>query len=153
VRASGHDQLHLTDGIPVPNVVQTKGNEASKESPIVGGRSRTGDNPHVADSPFRVERIGDRTVRLIGELDLASFETALAELEPLIAEGGDLELDLEGLTFLDSSGIRVLIKCRTGLEGRGRLRLRGASPHVAKILEIAGLRDIGVRMEDRSSDG
>jgi anti-sigma B factor antagonist len=107
----------------------------------------------VADSPFRVERTGDRTLRLIGELDLSSFEIAMAELEPLLAEGGNLELDLEDLTFLDSSGIRVLIKCRTGLEGRGRLRLRGANPHVAKILEIAGLQDLGVRMENRSSDG
>jgi anti-sigma B factor antagonist len=104
----------------------------------------------VTDGPFRAERTADRTVRLVGELDLASFEIALAELEPLLAEGGDLELDLEDLTFLDSSGIRVFIKCRAELAGRGRLRLRGATPHVAKILEIAGLMDLGVRLEGRS---
>jgi anti-anti-sigma factor len=116
----------------------------------VGGHRRSGHNPRVSGAPFHTERTADRTVRLVGELDLASFEIALAELEPLLAEGGDLELDLEDLTFLDSSGIRVLIKCRTELGGRGRLKLRGATPHVAKILEIAGLPDLGVRLEGRS---
>jgi anti-anti-sigma factor len=102
----------------------------------------------VTGEAFRVEHTDERTVRLIGELDLASFELAMAELEPLLAQNGDLELDLTKLTFLDSSGIRVLVKCRTSLDGRGSLVLRGASPHVTKILEIAGLADLGVRSVD-----
>jgi anti-anti-sigma factor len=105
----------------------------------------------VTDAAFRIERT-DRRVRLIGELDLFAFDTAMAELEPLLSTDGDLEIDLGELTFLDSSGIRVLIRSRSELDGRGRLILRGASPHVLKILEIAGLQDLGVEIE-RPPDG
>jgi anti-sigma B factor antagonist len=141
--------------IPVPAFVQT--GEArpvpvavarTLPAMLVGASPVAPHNPSVTGEAFRVEHREGRTVRLIGELDLASFELAMAELEPLLAQDGDLELDLTELTFLDSSGIRVLVKCRTSLDGRGSLVLRGASPHVRKILEIAGLADLGVRSVD-----
>jgi anti-anti-sigma factor len=102
----------------------------------------------VPDESFRIERTGDRSFKLIGELDLASFDTAMAALEPILAEDGDLEFELSELSFLDSSGIRVLIKCRAALDGRGTIVLRDASEHVTKILEIAGLADLGIRSDD-----
>jgi anti-anti-sigma factor len=101
----------------------------------------------VPAETFRIERTGDRSLKLIGELDLASFDTAMAALEPILAEDGDLEFELSELSFLDSSGIRVLIKCRAALDGRGTIVLRDASEHVMKILEIAGLADLGIRSD------
>ena len=116
--------------------------------PVVGARAVPGDNPRVAGESFRIERPGDRTVKLIGEFDLASFDEAMEALRPVLVEDGDLEFDLSELSFLDSSGIRVLIKCRAALDGRGSIVLRDANPHVAKILEIAGLEDLGIRSDD-----
>jgi len=116
--------------------------------PVVGARAVPGDNPRVAGESFRIERPGDRIVKMIGELDLAAFDEAMAALQPVLAEDGDLEFDLSELSFLDSSGIRVLIKSRAALDGRGSIVLRDANPHVAKILEIAGLADLGIRSDD-----
>jgi anti-anti-sigma factor len=137
--------------IPIPKMVQTNGDRPRTSDPLANAFTG-GHNPHVPATPFHVERTQDRTVRFVGELDLGSFEIAVAGLEPLLAGDGDIEVELADLTFMDSSGIRVLVKCRRELEGRGRLLLRGANPHVAKILEIAGLQDLGVRIED-GSDG
>jgi anti-anti-sigma factor len=115
---------------------------------VVGGAAGSRDNPGVPGETFRIERTADRTVKLIGELDLASFDAAMAALEPILADDGDLEFELSDLSFLDSSGIRVLVKCRAALDGRGTIVLRDANAHVTKILEIAGLADLGIRSED-----
>ena len=41
---------------------------------------------------------------LTGELDLGTYETAMAELAGLFEASGDVTLDLSNLTFVDSSG-------------------------------------------------
>jgi serine/threonine-protein kinase RsbW len=53
--------------------------------------------------------------------------------------GDPIVLDLEKLTFIDSSGISALVAAarQTRAGGRG-LRLEGASPHVVHLLSAAG---------------
>jgi anti-anti-sigma factor len=49
-------------------------------------------------------------VRLYGELDLTCDEPFQAELESALDDAtGTLVLDLRGLTFIDSAGLRMLI--------------------------------------------
>jgi anti-anti-sigma factor len=49
---------------------------------------------------------------------------------------------MTGVTFLDSSGLRVLIGAYKEAEERGgRLRLRSPSDGVVRLLEITGLAD------------
>jgi anti-sigma B factor antagonist len=50
-------------------------------------------------------------VRPVGELDLATVEYVEGPLRELAASGfRDLVLDLRGLTFLDSTGIALLVR-------------------------------------------
>lgn len=61
------------------------------------------------DFDLRVERDerGASRVTLRGELDLGTA----AQLEQALAEaGGDVLIDLRGLTFMDSTGVRVLLE-------------------------------------------
>jgi anti-anti-sigma factor len=102
----------------------------------------------VADDGFRIElREGERSARMTGELDLGTYETAMAELAGLFEASGDVTLDLSDLTFVDSSGIRLFILLHQSLGQRGRLVLHGPTPHVTGILQIAGLEGLGVRLE------
>ena len=97
---------------------------------------------------FRVELSEDGPgARLRGELDLAAYDVAAAALEPLFRPGGDVTLDLSELTFVDSSGIRLLIRLRQAIGDDGRLVLRSPQPHVARVLGVAGLEQLGVRIE------
>ena len=100
----------------------------------------------MGDEGFRVELHGSRA-RLIGELDLSTYDRAMAGLSPLFEASGEVTLDLSELSFVDSSGIRLLIKLHQALDHRGRLVLRLPSPHVAGILEIAGLPGLGIGLE------
>jgi anti-sigma B factor antagonist len=87
------------------------------------------------------ERDGVVHVTLRGELDLATAP----ELEELLddrLDSGDVVIDLRGLEFMDSSGVRVLVAAHTRA-GRCGNRLilvrppRGSA--VDKIIEISGL--------------
>jgi anti-anti-sigma factor len=101
----------------------------------------------VADDGFLIELDGVRGARVTGELDLASYDAAMAGLGGLFGALGDVSLDLSGLTFVDSSGLRLFILLHQSLGQSGRLVLRDPTPHVASILEIAGLEGLGVRLE------
>jgi anti-sigma B factor antagonist len=73
----------------------------------------------VADLDFdlTVARDGDATrLTLRGELDLGTA----AQLERALAEAnGDVLLDLRGLTFMDSTGVRVLLEAADEAGGSG----------------------------------
>jgi anti-anti-sigma factor len=56
-------------------------------------------------------------------------------------------IDVSKLEFVDSSGLRLFIRLRQALGDRGELILRSPQPHVARVVEIAGLRELGVRLE------
>jgi anti-sigma B factor antagonist len=101
----------------------------------------------VVEDGFQVELDGERGARLRGELDVAAYDAATAAAAPLFEATGDVTLDLSDLSFVDSSGIRLFIRLHKALDGRGALILRAPSPHVAYILEIAGLPEIGIRVE------
>jgi len=85
------------------------------------------------------------TVQLEGELDHASADRVRASLDALIADPGirRLVIDLKRLTFMDSSGIGVIIgRYRTLSRRNGSLAVRGASPQVDRIFQMSGLYQI-----------
>jgi anti-sigma B factor antagonist len=96
--------------------------------------------------PFNVRPERYRDVYLItvtGELDLATYERLRDELERAEAsEAARILLDLGGLTFIDSTGICVLVKAaqRSANDG-ARLRLLPASGKVHEVLELTGVME------------
>ena len=92
----------------------------------------------------RGERRGDvHHVEPVGELDIATSE--LLENELRAAEDSDaatIVLDLSGLRFMDSTGLRVVLDFneRCGGDG-GRLRVIAGAPAVERLLDIVGLRE------------
>jgi anti-anti-sigma factor len=88
------------------------------------------------------DREGQALLTLRGELDLATAP----ELEQLVNErldaGQDVVVDLRGLEFMDSSGIRVLVAAHARA-ARNDTRLFVVRPAdataVAKIIDVSGL--------------
>jgi anti-anti-sigma factor len=58
-------------------------------------------------------------------------------LDPKLVEGGDVTLDVSELTFMDSTGLQVLIRSAIALDGRGRVVLRSPTNLVRSILDLA----------------
>jgi anti-anti-sigma factor len=80
-----------------------------------------------------------RTVRLIGELDASNADEFFDSLLPQVDAGGDLVLDVAQLSFIDSMGLRSLLRIATGLENTGKLVLDSPQRAVARTIEILGL--------------
>jgi anti-sigma B factor antagonist len=53
---------------------------------------------------------GEVCARLRGELDLATAPSARERIADLTANGADLVLDLRGLIFIDSTGLRLVLQ-------------------------------------------
>jgi anti-anti-sigma factor len=84
---------------------------------------------------------GVRLLRLAGELDMAGverFERALTS--DRIPEATTFVLDLRGLTFIDSSGVRALIMADQSARAGGRrcIVVRGPD-RVNQVLEMTGV--------------
>ena len=79
-----------------------------------------------------------RTVIIpIGEIDLSNRDHLRSVLE---ATNGEVIVDLAGLTYLDSSGIGVLVAQHRRLTANGGcLQLRDPQPAVRRVLETCGL--------------
>jgi anti-anti-sigma factor len=94
----------------------------------------------LVDDPVTLEVIADedepRRVRLIGELDLATADSLVRELDGIVAgRSGDLVLDMRELSFVDSTGIRALIGISNGIR-EGALVLEAPRAGVRRVLEL-----------------
>jgi anti-anti-sigma factor len=91
------------------------------------------------------DRDGDVLVlRLTGELDRLTVDRVDAAVRELAEETtSTLVLDVRGLQFIDSAGLRTLSRAHNLLAGRGHeLVVRAPSGAVLRLLELVGLRDI-----------
>lgn len=80
---------------------------------------------------------GRLCVHLGGELDLAGVSELGRELDDLLSRPPQpLDLDLADLTFLDSSGVAVLVRLANHFT---EVRTRGATAPVRRVIEVLGL--------------
>lgn len=103
------------------------------------------DTPHAALLDLTVDAGASSTISVVGELDPATAPQLDAEIQQLLADEDvkRLVLDLSGLTFLDSSGLRVFVTAREALTLRGgELALRDPSANTQRLLDITGLGEI-----------
>ena len=85
---------------------------------------------------------GERTViRLGGEIDVYTAPLVREKLDEQIRKGrNDLVLDLTDVTFLDSTGLGVLVgRLKHARSTGGSLVLFGADARVLRVFSITGL--------------
>ena len=98
--------------------------------------------------PLRLDFVRDEAtvvVRVVGEVDVATSPALREALVELIEGQGNLsiQLDLEHMTFIDSTGIGVLVGALRTLRGKGgTLGLTNLRSSTVRVLEIAGLTEI-----------
>jgi anti-sigma B factor antagonist len=84
-----------------------------------------------------------RAVTVRGEVDLATASDLESFVRSALGEAPDgVVLDLAELTFIDSSGLRVLVALAKEAESRGTsLALHNLPRHAQRVLELTGLGD------------
>jgi len=106
--------------------------------------STLNDHPAVA-SEFRVDVEPDRDVVRVcpsGEVDLGTVGVIRAQVEELLSIGFEhVVVDLRGATFLDSTGLRLMIELNacSRADGWTFAMIEGPAP-VQRAFELTGLR-------------
>jgi anti-anti-sigma factor len=87
---------------------------------------------------------GTASLSLEGELDLANAAALGERLSDLEDHGSThLTVDLAGLAFIDSTGLRVLLQAHARAHERGNeLILRSASAPVQRVFEVTGAQRV-----------
>ena len=92
---------------------------------------------------IKFEKTGaEALVTLNGRLDTVTSP----ELEAIISNELDgvidLTLDLKGLDYISSAGLRVLLRAQKKMAAVGTMKLIGVSPMIMEIFEITGFSEI-----------
>ncbi|HWT25393.1 MAG TPA: STAS domain-containing protein [Solirubrobacteraceae bacterium] len=89
------------------------------------------------------ERSAIRMIRLRGELDVGAATSVLKRLLELdLRPGQRLIVDLRELEFMDSTGVRVLLKALDRAHCAGAaFTLVAGPPSVMRVLDLLGLRE------------
>ena len=78
-------------------------------------------------------------LRLEGELDLAGAPRLTEALLDFASSEGEVHLDLSEVSFLDSSGLRVILALARSRGDTGSVVLLAPSAAIMRILEIMGI--------------
>ncbi len=101
------------------------------------------------DGHFQVrvhDKAGNSVVTVAGEVDVSTAPTLRARLDGL-APGRRTVVDLSDVTFIDSTGLGVLVAARRRAQQGappGEIRLVVTRPQVAKVFEVTGLAEVFV---------
>ena len=106
-------------------------------------------------TPIDVDRIDDPPsvwLRLSGELDIASVGEVERQIDDVEQDPPEtLLLDLRGLSFMDSTGLRMILATDARLRAQGRRLVLVPGPEpVHRVFRLALLED---RLEFRPSNG
>ena len=76
---------------------------------------------------------------LQGEVDISTVDALEEQIDRCLKQGSRLILDLGGVSFIDSTGLRLVINTRERLSEGGELALVAKDGPVTRLLEITGL--------------
>ncbi|MEY9890497.1 anti-anti-sigma factor [Catenulispora sp. MAP5-51] len=88
---------------------------------------------------------GAVTVTVAGDVDLAAADTLWSVLDEYVRPGAHVVVDCSRVAFLDSMGLRTLIRAqhKAGASD-ARLTLAAPSEAVLRVLQLAGVADLFV---------
>ena len=94
------------------------------------------------DWPFKCEVVPDGdsvAICLFGELDIATAPEVDAAFADIAERGVPVTLDLRGLRFMDSRGIRMLVSCHDQALAGGFPLTVACGDRITELLKLTGL--------------
>lgn len=83
-------------------------------------------------------RRGQRSLRVVGDVDYHSSRALAAALETALDWPGDITVDMSGLQFIDLAGVRALVRTAEWLPAGRRLHVADLDPMLSRVLHVVG---------------
>ena len=81
-------------------------------------------------------------VKVEGRLDTATAPELEAELAEVIDEADELVFNLEGLEYMSSAGLRILLATQKKMNLKGGMKVTNVNEIVREVFEVTGFADI-----------
>ena len=82
------------------------------------------------------------TLKLDGRLDTTTAPMLEDEIKASIAGVQKLELDFDGLAYLSSAGLRVLLGAQKIMNQQGKMIIRNVNDTIMEVFELTGFSKI-----------
>lgn len=84
---------------------------------------------------------GNVELTLSGRLDTMTASQFEGVLDEVLPDATDLVLDLAGLEFISSAGLRLVLRAQKAMNAQGSMRLVHVGESVMEIFDITGFMD------------
>ena len=84
---------------------------------------------------------GSTVIEITGRLDTSTAPVLDKTIFNDIPEGAKLVLDLKGLEYISSAGLRVLLSAQKKMQKTGSMKLRNVCAEVMEVFEMTGFAD------------
>ena len=82
------------------------------------------------------------TLELEGRLDTMTAPALDKAINEEIGEVSNLVLDMQGLEYISSAGLRVLLSAQKKMQKVGSMKVRNVCAEVMEVFEMTGFADI-----------
>ena len=82
------------------------------------------------------------TLKITGRLDTTTAPDLEKEIFDSIEGVSELVMDMEGLEYISSAGLRVILKAQKQMNNQGSMKLVNVNDSVLEVFDITGFIDI-----------
>jgi anti-anti-sigma factor len=79
---------------------------------------------------------------VVGRLDTQTAPELEKEIDEVIINSKELVLDMTGLEYVSSAGLRVILKAQKIMNTKGSMKLIGVNDSIMEVFDITGFLDI-----------
>jgi anti-sigma B factor antagonist len=84
----------------------------------------------------------ETVIEIVGRLDTITAPALNKTINEDIGDTQNLVLDVKGMAYISSAGLRVLLAAQKKMQKIGSMKLIGACEEVMEVLEMTGFSDI-----------
>ena len=84
----------------------------------------------------------ETVVAVVGRLDTSTAPVLDKTINQEVSETSNLVLDMKGLEYISSAGLRVLLSAQKRMQLNGSMKLKNVCESVMEVFEMTGFADI-----------
>ena len=82
------------------------------------------------------------TLVVTGRLDTQTAPELEKEVDGVVSDVKELVFDMNGLEYVSSAGLRVILKAQKIMNTKGSMKLTGVNDSIMEVFDITGFLDI-----------
>lgn len=85
---------------------------------------------------------GNVTLAVADRLDTTTAPELEKEIDSILDGAKNLTFDMNGLEYISSAGLRVILKAQKAMNTQGAMKLMGVNDSIMEVFDITGFLDI-----------